>query len=150
MIQIRKITRSDGPHWADMRHALWPQSTQEEHLQEIHDLIGQNDWGLFLAEENGSPLGFIEVSLRPYANGCDTSPVAFVEGIWVAENWRHKGVGRQLIQAAEKWAESRGLAELGSDTEITNTLSQTAHRGWGFEETERVVYFRKKLRVSAE
>jgi aminoglycoside 6'-N-acetyltransferase I len=150
MIQIRKITRGDVPHWADMRQALWPQTDRDTHLQEIQEMLGQDDWGLFLAEQQGAVLGFIEVSTRPYVNGCETSPVAFVEGIWVAENSRHQGVGRKLIQAAEDWAQKRGLVELGSDTEIINTLSQTAHRGWGFEETERVVYFRKKLRSLSE
>lgn len=110
-------------------------------------MIKDQAWASFVAEDTdlGALVGFMELSQRPFANGCDTSPVAFLEGIWVQEAYRHQGVGRRLVQAAETWARQRGLKELGSDADIANTLSHRAHEGWGFEETERVVYFRKRL-----
>jgi aminoglycoside 6'-N-acetyltransferase I len=91
------------------------------------------------------PLGFAEVALRPYANGCDSQPVAFLEGIWVAEPERGRGVGAALIRHIEAFLLARGYRELGSDTPLTNLTSQNAHRRWGFTETERVLYFRKLL-----
>ena len=83
--------------------------------------------------------------MRPYVNGCDTSPVAFVEGIWVRENYQKQGVGRLLIAKAEDWAYSLSAKELASDTRIESDHSIHAHKSWGFVETERVVYFKKKL-----
>jgi aminoglycoside 6'-N-acetyltransferase I len=95
---------------------------------------------------DGEIAGFAEVAIRKYANGCDTRPVAFLEGIWVKPELRRRGIGASLIGHAETFLASRGFRELGSDTYIDNRASQDAHRAWGFSETERVVYFRKILK----
>jgi len=83
--------------------------------------------------------------VRPFANGVDEQPCAFVEGWWVDEDVRRTGVGRALIEAVEGWARQRGFRELGSDALLDNTLSHTAHLALGFEERERTVNFRKFL-----
>ena len=75
----------------------------------------------------------------------DESPCAFLEGWWVDEEVRRSGVGRALIVAVENWARARGLTELGSDALLDNTPGHQAHRALGFEERERVVYFRKRI-----
>ena len=85
------------------------------------------------------------MSLRPYANGCDGRPVAFLEAIWVAPEARRTGVGRALVDHLGAVARGAGLDELGSDALIDNHVSHAAHRAWGFDETERVVCFRRAL-----
>jgi aminoglycoside 6'-N-acetyltransferase I len=79
------------------------------------------------------------------ANGCNSKPVVFFEGAWVNEQYRKSGVGRKFVQAVEDWARSLGIHEVGSDAELQNTLSHICHEKWGFEETERVIYYRKNL-----
>ncbi|HEY1504826.1 MAG TPA: GNAT family N-acetyltransferase [Stellaceae bacterium] len=128
-----------------MRVALWPEEDAEAHGRGIDALLARGDaWG-FIAEIEGAAAGFAEVAIRPYANGCDSQPVAFLEGIWVAESARRRGVGAHLIAHLEAFLRARDFTELGSDTPLDNLASQDAHRGWGFAETERVVYFRKRL-----
>ena len=96
--------------------------------------------------ESGRPLGFVEASLRSdYVNGTSTSPVAFLEGLYVAEEARRNGIATKLVAAAAAWASECGCSEFASDVLVDNVLSQTVHRALGFEETERVVYFRKLL-----
>ena len=93
----------------------------------------------------GGLCGFIEVSLRDYAEGCQTSPVAYIEGWYVdAESRRHR-LGTRLVQAAEAWARRHGLKEIASDTQIENAVSIQAHKVLGYEEVERLVCFRKAL-----
>jgi aminoglycoside 6'-N-acetyltransferase I len=100
----------------------------------------------FVAEADDGIAGFAEVSLRSdYVNGCETSPVAFLEGIYVRPEHRRHGLGRALVAAAEQWARDHGCSELGSDALLANHLSHRFHGGAGFEETGRVVYFRKAL-----
>jgi aminoglycoside 6'-N-acetyltransferase I len=82
---------------------------------------------------------------RDYVNGCETSPVAFLEGIYVPPDRRRGGAGRALIARAEQWARDRGCQEFASDALLANEASHRFHSGAGFEETERVVYFRKPL-----
>jgi aminoglycoside 6'-N-acetyltransferase I len=129
-----------------MRAALWPEEDAAAHARGIDALLARDDaWGFIVEAANGAAVGFAEVAIRPYANGCDSAPVAFLEGIWVAERARRDGIGAQLIAHIEAFLLVRGFRELGSDTPLDNLASQDAHRRWGFAETERVVYFRKRL-----
>ena len=101
----------------------------------------------WLALDDGGPIGFAEASLRrDYVNGCETSPVAFLEGIYVMPHARGQGVGRALDAAVRDWAIVRGCREYASDALLDNRESHAFHAALGFEETERIVYFRRVLR----
>jgi aminoglycoside 6'-N-acetyltransferase I len=45
----------------------------------------------------------------------------------------------------ETWGRTQGCSEFASDALLENSDSHSMHRALGFEETERVVYFRKSL-----
>ena len=91
-------------------------------------------------------MGFAEVSLRTdYVNVTSTSPVAFLEGLYVTPQARRMGVAAALVNRACEWGRARGCSEIASDTSLDNQASQLVHRALGFEETERVVYYRKAL-----
>jgi len=91
-------------------------------------------------------VGLVEASIRyDYVNGTDNSPVGFIEGIYVAEEARGKGLARKLIEEIEQWVVKRGCKELASDASIDNSNSINMHLAVGFEETERVVFLRKLL-----
>lgn len=97
-------------------------------------------------DEQGEALGLIEVSVRhDYVNGTKSSPVGFLEGLYVQPAARRKGVAHALVQAAMQWAKARDCSELASDTSIENQSSQAVHRSLGFVATERVVYFKRQL-----
>lgn len=92
------------------------------------------------------PAGLAEVALRfDYVNGTTTSPVAFLEGIYVTPLHRRSGVARELLFSVRAWARTRGCTELSSDTALDNCVSQAAHVALGFEETERVVFYRMQV-----
>jgi aminoglycoside 6'-N-acetyltransferase I len=140
---------SDRTVWTEMRASLWPDDTQQTHAEAVHQLLQSGENWAFIAEApDGESAGFAEVAVRKYANGCDTRPVAFVEGIWVKPKFRRHGVGALLIKHIEALAVALGFRELASDTLIDNRDSQAAHLAWGFSETERVVYFRKILNAT--
>jgi aminoglycoside 6'-N-acetyltransferase I len=144
-LRVRVMEASDRLYWAEMRAALWPEQSAEEHAHGIDDVLGSDRaWG-FIAEAGGTPAGFAELAIRDYANGCASRPVPFLEGIFVREEFRRCAVGARLIAYVEEFVAARGFTEIGSDAEIANSASHAAHRGWGFVETERVVYFRKVL-----
>jgi aminoglycoside 6'-N-acetyltransferase I len=132
-----------------MRLNLWG-GTAEEHTQDIDAYFATPRGGItFVVERAGGGLcGFIEVSLRSYAEGCTTSPVAYIEGWYVDVDSRRRTLGRQLVQAAEAWARNQRLKEIASDTQIENAVSIQAHTRLGYEEVERIVCFRKALDAS--
>ncbi|MFY9841383.1 MAG: GNAT family N-acetyltransferase [Xanthobacteraceae bacterium] len=144
---VRQMGVDDRAIWAEMRVALWPDETSQAHTEMTDDLLGDGDvWGLVAEAKDGVAVGFAEIAVRKYANGCDTRPVAFLEGVWVKPQFRRRGIGTRLIAHVEVFLAARGFRELGSDTQIDNQASQAAHLAWGFSETERVVYFRKLLK----
>jgi aminoglycoside 6'-N-acetyltransferase I len=144
---VREMDANDRAAWAEMRSALWPDDTPQAHAAAIDELLKSDaNWGFVAEILYDGIVGFAEVAIRNYANGCDSRPVAFLEGIWVRPELRRRGIGSSLVRHAEALLVSQGFRELGSDTEINNRASQKAHLAWGFSETERVVYFRKTLK----
>src|SRR5213080_3541444 len=96
---------------------------------ELDDWLPRQDQVTFVAERDAGGLcGMVEAGVRPFANGVDEQPCAFVEGWWVDPDMRRTGVGRALIAAVEGWAHDRGFHELGSDALLDNLVSHQAHR----------------------
>jgi aminoglycoside 6'-N-acetyltransferase I len=129
-----------------MRSLLWP-SSAEEHANDIDRYFAgeaREPLAVLIAVDE-KVIGFIELSIRTYAEGCETDRVAFVEGWYVDPELRGTGVGAALIRAAEEWARSKRCTELASDTEVDNASSAAAHRALGFIETAVVRCFRKSL-----
>jgi aminoglycoside 6'-N-acetyltransferase I len=141
---IRAASLADEPGWAALRRALWP----GEALDDVRDYLDrpQSAVAFVAIGEPGEVLGFAEATIRQdYVNGCETSPVGFLEGWYVEPRVRGQGMGRALARAVERWALGRGCRELGSDALLDNDSGHAAHRACGFRETERVVYFCKHL-----
>ncbi len=145
--KIRPVDLEDKTEWLRMRASLWPAS-RDDHEPEIERLLSRatrTSIVLVAEREDGRLGGFLEAATRPYAEGCSSSPVGYIEGWWVDEDLRRTGVGPLLVGAAEAWARSQGLTEMASDSELTNEQGQAAHRTLGYQEVERIVCFRKQL-----
>ncbi|MDX2004551.1 MAG: aminoglycoside 6'-N-acetyltransferase [Meiothermus sp.] len=139
---VRPLLVDETERYFPLRTMLWPDADAPE---EITQLLADPEAVIFVAEVEGRLVGFAEGSLRRYADGCESSPVGYLEGWYVRPEYRQHGVGRKLVGALEGWARARGCTEMASDTELHNTLSQQAHARLGFEEVERIVQFRKPL-----
>jgi aminoglycoside 6'-N-acetyltransferase I len=151
-VRIRPATSADIDAWVAMRAALWPEGSPAEHREEARRFFAEPREGpgtmpeaVLVADADGTPVGFAEVSRRLYAEGCSTSPVGFLEGWYVAPAHRRGGIGRALVAAAERWAEALGCREFASDALADNVASARAHRSLGFEEVEVIRCFRKPL-----
>ena len=152
MTIIRSVTAADTNDWLRMRHALWPDGSRAQHRKDINRYFAGDRREpaevLVALTANMAPIGFAELSIRNIVDGCSTDRVAYLEGWYVVAECRRQGVGRALIQAAERWATHQGCTEFGSDAEIDNEVSHAAHLRSGFKETGRVRTYRKKLRNS--
>ena len=129
-----------------MRRLLWPEDQVEDVPQEMASIIADPRTPVFVAaRDEGGLGGFLEADTRAYADGCDTSPVGYIEGWFVDEDLRQHGVGRALVEAAEGWARGLGLREIASDAFIANDISLRAHLALGYKEMERLIHFAKVL-----
>lgn len=149
-VTVRPVTADDRDDWLRMRVALWPEGSEAEHREEVGRFFAggfpREPWEVLLAEgPGGSAAGFAELSIRPYAEGCSSGRVAYLEGWYVAPAARRSGVGRALVRAAEAWGRARGCNELASDTHPENDVGAAAHRALGFEDAGLVRCFRKPL-----
>jgi aminoglycoside 6'-N-acetyltransferase I len=137
------------PAWAALRYALWTWDTVEDHAEEAQELyLASNpDRTAFVAlDETGTMIAFAEATLRrDYVEGCETSPVVFLEGIYVIPEARQTGVARSLADTVADWGRAQGCTEYASNALLDNIDSHAFHAAIGFEETERVVFFRKEL-----
>lgn len=145
-MKIIRISESGLADWLRLRSLLWPDH-EEAHLQEMRQLITQAHCLQLLAyTDSQQAIAMLEASIRyEYVNGTQTSPVAFLEGIYVLPEYRRSGIATQLVQHVEEWAKQFACTEFASDAAIDNTISHAMHRALGFHETERVVYFKKNI-----
>lgn len=146
--QIARAAAIHAVPWADMRLALWPDASLNDHRTDIAEMLaGGDDLVAFVAlDAQGRACAFVEAALRrDYVNGCDTSPVVFIEGLYVHPPARHGGLARALVDAVAAWGRDKGCTEMASDADIANLSSHAFHHAAGFIETERVVYFRRNI-----
>jgi aminoglycoside 6'-N-acetyltransferase I len=146
-VRVRPARPADAEEWWRMRDALWP-GTPAEHRDEIERFLAEpppREICLVVEGGRGGLLGFAELRLRDVAEGCTSTPVGYLEGIWVDPGARRRGVARALVAAGESWARARGCREMASDRELDNEASGRFHESSGFDEVVRAVHYRKHL-----
>ena len=144
-MEIRKATPADSMALANLASRMWNHNP-EELEPEFASLTASDEAACFLAWDANQPIGFAQCQLRhDYVEGCDTSPVGFLEGIYVDAEHRFNGVARALLCACEDWARSVGCSEFASDCELDNHDSLAWHLKSGFAEVNRTIWFAKKL-----
>lgn len=150
------MVASDRERWLSLRQSLWPDHAVEELTREVDSYLSGGDlWNLgvagipFLVLVADLPprgvVGFVEASLRPFADGCRSAPVGYLEGWFVEPEFRRRGIGGALVRAAEDWARTMGCREMASDARSGNTLSEVSHRSLGYTVVRRSVHFRHEL-----
>ncbi|MEP7137869.1 MAG: aminoglycoside 6'-N-acetyltransferase [Chloroflexota bacterium] len=143
---IRHATPEDKPEWLRMRQGLWSEAPLDYLSLDLDKLLASPNAGIYVASDSqGQLIGFIEAGLRDYGEGCDTSPVGYIEAWYVDPHMRGQKLGRDLVHTAEQWAREKGCTEMGSDTWLENETSIQAHYKLGYWEVERLVHFVKKL-----
>ena len=146
-VQLRffRATESDAASAAGLANKMW--SPDPEREQEFTKLIRSPESAVFLAEADGKPIAFAQCGLRrDYVEGKDSEgPVGYLEGIYVEDEYRGRGVARMLLSLCEDWARDMGCEEFASDTELHNEDGLRFHLSCGFEEAGRIICFMKKL-----
>ena len=145
-VVIRKASPEDAETVAELANMLWEGHTKEELTEEMQELLADDECAIFLAVADGRPVAFAQCQLRhDYVEGTESSPVGYMEGVFVMEEYRRRGVAARLLHSCELWAGSMGCTEFASDCELTNTESRLFHLGSGFTEANRVVCFVKQI-----
>ncbi|THE10701.1 GNAT family N-acetyltransferase [Bacillus timonensis] len=145
-MKIVKATVHDLQVIVSLALQLWPDIDESVFTMEFSELIHDKKAVVFLAKEENEAIGFAQCQLRvDYVEGTETSPVGYLEGIFVKEEYRRKGVAKQLLALCEKWAKSKDCVEFASDVELENNESLKFHLKNGFQEANRIICLTKKL-----
>lgn len=143
---IYKATQKDCTIIAEMANKMWKKHTVEELIKEFEYIISLKESAIFLLFINNNPAGFAQCQLRhDYVEGTNSSPVGYLEGIFIEKEFRHKGYAKDLLNECEKWAKDMGCSEFASDCELDNMASLAFHLSMGFAEANRIICFTKKL-----
>lgn len=144
-ITIRRVTETDKAEWFRMRKGIWPEVPDHYMSFDMDDLLADEDYLILFACDGDKNIGLTEARLRDHAEGCSSSPVGYIEGWYVQDDYRGRGVVGILNQAAEDWARSKGCTEMASDTWLDNEASIRAHQKLGYFEVERLIHYVKRL-----
>lgn len=143
---LRKATQADLPAVTALAAALWPQHTAAEMEAEFAPTLSETDAAVFLAFDGEAAVGFAQCSLRyDYVEGTESSPVGYLEGIYISTSHRRRGYAKLLLAACEVWAKEQGCREFASDCELHNEESLRFHLNLGFTEANRIICFTKSL-----
>ncbi len=141
-----RASPSEAARLAELVKIVWPEHTLEELTGVVADYILSENSAVFAETAGGDYVGLALCALRhDYVEGCETSPVGYLEGVVVREDFRYRGVARRLVAECEQWAREKGCAEFASDCELTNAASLDFHLSVGFQEANRIICFRKAL-----
>lgn len=143
---IKKANVTDAALVAKLALQMWEDNTLEGLTADLEEIIANPESAVFLLYDGDAAVGFAQCQLRhDYVEGTDSSPVGYLEGIFVEEAYRNKGYAKELLKQCEAWAKDMGCTEFASDCELDNTGSLAFHLKMGFEEVNRVICFTKRL-----
>ena len=143
---IKKAKKADSTILAELALQMWQDHSLSGLREEFEALTEEEDSACFIQYADESPVGFAQCQLRrDYVEGTDTSPVGYLEGIFVLPQYRNRGVAAELLSCCEAWAKGKNCTEFASDCELENVESLKFHLAMGFEEANRIICFKKKI-----
>ncbi|MCH5297787.1 MAG: GNAT family N-acetyltransferase [Ruminococcus sp.] len=145
-IQIRKATKADAESIALLAVQMWTSHTTEELADGFSSVIENENSIVYLLTIDEVIVGFAQCGLRhDYVEGTSSSPVGYLEGIFVKKEYRKQGYAKQLLNYCEQWAKEKSCNEFASDCELSNEISRQFHMNLGFKEANRIICFTKKI-----
>lgn len=144
---FKPTSKENKEVWIQFRQSLYHDVEIEFHEEEIELILKDSTKATFLVfeKEDEMPIGMLELSLRNVVDGCLTSPVGYIEGIYLDEKTRGKGYGKLMVDFSKKWAKNQGCSELGCDAELDDIKAQSFHQKMGFKETYRIVQYKMDI-----
>ncbi len=143
---IKRATNSDCKALSKLAIQMWDDASLNELETDFANITGSKTAVCFIYYLDNVPIGFAQCSLRnDYVEGTNSSPVGYLEGVFIEEEYRKKGYAKELVFACEKWAKEMGCSEFASDCELKNKNSLKFHLSIGFDEANRIICFRKSI-----
>ncbi len=145
-VKNMRASEKDIKNLTDLVKIVWPENSKEDLTRIILEYMDSDESAVFACKQGDNFAGVALCCLRhDYVEGCDTSPVGYLEGVSVKEEFRNMGIAKSLVEECEQWAREKGCKEFASDCELSNTASLNFHLQIGFTEQNRIICFKKDL-----
>lgn len=142
-MELVEVTEKDFPEWRAFRKSLYEGMDDAENDAEVQVIYESDSWYCWIVKDDqGQNIGLVELASRNIVDGCLSSPVAYLEGLYLEPAYRGQGLGKQIIKDIIDRCAEQGYSELATDTELLNTRAQAFYDAAGFEETDRIVQYR--------
>ena len=146
LVEDKKDVKELAKYLAPLVKELWGEHSISDLERILVGYISNEESAAFYKVIDGKYVGVALCALRhDYVEGCSTSPVGYLEGIFVDKDYRNKGIAKELCLDCEKWAKSKGCSEFASDCELANSESLAFHLNIGFIEKNRIICFKKEI-----
>jgi len=142
MTEIRIAGVDDASALAALSNRLGYQTSIEQSESRLISVLGSNDHAVFVACVDSDVVGWVHVFL---ARRIESDRFAELGGLVVAETHRRRGIGRQLLARAEKWASDRGVAKLRVRSRADRDEARAFYDNLGFSITKTQRVFDKSL-----
>ena len=143
---IKRAKAEDAGELAKLAIQMWTDHHPEDLEKEFSRLAMNDEAACFIKFVDEKPIAFAQCQLRhDYVEGTKSSPVGYLEGIFVSDGYRTRGYAAELLSECERWAKEKGCTEFASDCEFDNADSIRFHISSGFEEVYQIICFRKDL-----
>jgi aminoglycoside 6'-N-acetyltransferase I len=145
-MKLRSVNRNEFSLWSKYRKSLYSELDDDYDQEEMKNIFDSDSWLCQFVEDNdGKLIGLVELSFRNIADGCLSTPVPYLEGFYLVENKRNKGLGKKIIQLLVDWCKEHGYTELATDTELKNERAQRFYEKLGFKEIDRIVEYKIEI-----
>lgn len=142
MVEINRASNENLDQLTDLAFALWPNNEKDIIKSDFVYIIGHLSNKVLLAKSDEDYIGFIHMSIRSgFVEGANTTPVGYVEGIYVKPDFRRKGVAKELYHAGIEWLKSKKCTQIGADIGIYNDMCPDFYIGMGFKEVNRIICY---------
>ena len=143
---VKKANIGDSRVLAELAVQLWDSHTIDELEAEFSETLNDERSAFYIKYADALPVGFAQCGLRTdYVEGTESSPVGYLEGIFVKADHRGNGYAKELLLNCELWAKHMGCSEFASDCQLDNIGSLNFHIAVGFDEANRIICFTKRI-----
>lgn len=143
---IRRAVLADAAEIARLSGELGYPLTTDEMALRLSALLASHDQHVAVVASGNRLLGWMHVEHRVSLEGGDRAELM---GLVVDSTARRRGIGRELVDAAEQWALARGLDSLTVRSNVARELSHPFYESLGYERAKTQHVYRKPLRAAA-
>ena len=129
--KIRLADEGDLPALIALADELAPgEADAEKRVNVLMQSLRDPDYDLLVADVEGEIVGFIDHwVIHDFVHG---AKMGYVQNLYVAPNYRRRGVGSRLLQEIIERAKAKGVLEVHVSTEFENKPAIELYKKQGF------------------